>query len=298
MAPPALIRPMVAADLAEVAELTNAAFAALHGVDPGTDSPEPIFPQLLFQSRLAADPAGCLTAATPDRPQRIAAALFSVARRSLGWFGPLAVSREAQGSGLGQQLVGACVDSWRQRGVRLMGLETFGGSPFHVHLYGKMGFRPAWTGISFTKALGVTAMPQGVELGAPIPDLSFIYPGLDISGEAAATAAHQIGASITTADGAALCHLQPTFQPAKTGYLPFVAARTRRSFDLLLEAAEHLSRTAGCTSILTRVSGSSWSTQDALSARGYRAGEAMVRMKSGADPDYDRGEYFYCDNWL
>jgi hypothetical protein len=63
-------------------------------------------------------------------------------------------------------------------------------------------------------------------------------------------------------------------------------------------AAEHLSREAGCTSFFTRTSGSSWATMDALTARGYRAGGAMIRMKRGKHADYDRTETYYCDNWL
>ena len=37
---------------------------------------------------------------------------------------------------------------------------------------------------------------------------------------------------------------------------------------------------------------------DALTARGYRAGGAMIRMKCGENPDYDRTGTYYCDNWL
>ena len=37
---------------------------------------------------------------------------------------------------------------------------------------------------------------------------------------------------------------------------------------------------------------------EALTARGYRAGGAMIRMKRGEHPDYDRTGTYYCDNWL
>jgi hypothetical protein len=179
-----------------------------------------------------------------------------------------------------------------------MGLETFGDSPFHVHLYSKLGFRPAWTGVSFSGPLGETAMPAGVRAGGPIPDLSYLYPGLEVSGDAAATESCAAGVVLTTGDGVAICHLKQTFQGPATGYLPFLAARSRESFALLMAAAEHVSREAGCTSLFTRTSGSAWATMDALVARGYRAGGAMIRMKRGEDPDYDRTATYYCDNWL
>ncbi len=302
-----VIRPMVAADLAVVATVTNTAFGTLRG-DP--DSVR--FPALLFQTRLAADPAGCFVAASHDDPSQLTGALFSVARGGLGWFGPLAVLPGVQRGGVGRELTAACVASWLARGVRLMGLETFADSPLHVHMYSKLGFRPAWTGVSFSRPLGETAMPAGVRVGrvpggsgagetpgyGRLPDLSYLYPGLDVSGEAEATLSCAAGVVLTTGDGVALCHLKPTFQAAQTGYLPFLAARSRESFGLLMAAAEHLSREAGCTSLFTRTPGSAWATMDALVARGYRAGGAMLRMKRGENLDYDRTGTYYCDNWL
>jgi predicted N-acetyltransferase YhbS len=307
MSSPDLVRLMTRADLAAVAPVTNVAFGTLRG-DPGSQR----FPALLFETRLAADPAGCFVATAVDDPHAITGALFSVARGGLGWFGPLAVHPGAQRGGVGRELTAACLESWRRRGVRLMGLETFGDSPFHVHLYSSMGFRPAWTGVSFSRPLGETAMPAGVLVGRmpgkgqasrmpggiPIPDLSYLYPGLDVSGEAAATLSCDAGVVLTTGDGVAVCHLKQTFQGPGTGYLPFLAARSRESFEVLMAAAEHLSREAGHTELFTRTSGSSWATMDALTARGYRAGGAMIRMKHGENLDYDRTDTYYCDNWL
>jgi ribosomal protein S18 acetylase RimI-like enzyme len=297
----ALIRPMTGADLAAVAAVTNTAFGTLRG-DPDSQR----FPELLFQTRLASDPDGCFVSARPGDPGQLTGALFSVSRGGLGWFGPLAVHPGAQRGGVGQELTAACLESWRARGVRLMGLETFGDSPFHIHLYSKLGFRPAWTGVSFSRPLGETAMPPDVQAAAlpgdgpagDIPDLSYLYPGLDVSAEAAATLSCAAGMVLTTGDGVAICHLKQTFQGPQTGYLPFLAARSRESFEALLAAAEHLSREAGCTSFFTRTSGSSWATMDALTARGYRSGGAMIRMKRGEHADYDRTETYYCDNWL
>ena len=333
MGSPDLVRLMTGADLAAVAAVTNLAFGTLRG-DPASQR----FPALLFETRLAADPYGCFVAVAPDDPGRVTGALLSVARGRLGWFGPLAVHPGVQRGGVGRGLTAACLESWRTRGVQLMGLETFGDSPFHIHLYSTLGFRPAWTGVSFTRPLRETTMPPGVEVTVPadsqregtpagdhpgetpagdqpgkmpaggqaismppgiqLPDLSYLYPGLDVSGEAAATMSCGAGAVLTTGDGIAVCHLKQTFQGPRTGFLPFLAARSRESFEALMAAAEHLSREAGCTSFFARAPGSSWATMDALTARGYRAGGAMIRMKRGENPDYDRTGTYYCDNWL
>ena len=99
--PAAAIRPMTAADLGAVGSVTNTAFGTLRG-DPDNVR----FPTLLFETRLAADPAGCFVAASHDDPARLSGALFSVARGGLGWFGPLAVSPGAQRGGVGQAPAG------------------------------------------------------------------------------------------------------------------------------------------------------------------------------------------------
>jgi GNAT superfamily N-acetyltransferase len=292
------IRQMVPEDLPSVRVLTSAAFGALHGERTQPPEDDSMFPALFFATRLAADPAGCFVAAAEQAPSRLAGALFSVARGTLGWFGPLAVDPGAQRSGTGAALVAQAMRSWRARGVRLMGLETFGDSAFHVRFYGKFGFRPAWTGVSFTRQLRGTAMPGNVHIGNGHPDLGFIYPGLDVSAEAAATTSYGAGTVISTEDGLAILHLRPTFQDPGTGFVPFLAAASRESFSKLMDAAEHLTEREGHESLLVRTPGSSTGTIDALTERGYRAGRVMVRMKAGENPDYDKDAAYYIDNWL
>ncbi len=228
----------------------------------------------------------------------MAGALISLARGTLGWLGPLAVHPDVQRSGVGGQLIAACLDGWRRRGVRLMGVETFGGSPSHERFYRKMDFRPSCTGIGFGVGLARTAIPAGVQIGGRLPDLSFLYPGLDVSGEAAATAQCGAGHVLTTGDGVAIVHLESAVQSAETGSVPFLAAVSRDSFERLLAAAEHLSRERGKTSLLTRTSSSSWDTMDALGGRGYQAGGLTMRMKAGDNADYDHTSSYYLDSWL
>jgi len=97
---------MTGADLAAVATVTNTAFGTLRG-DPDGQR----FPELLFRTRLAADPDGCFVSVRPGDPGRLTGALFSVSRGGLGWFGPLAVHPGAQRGGVGQELTAACLES-------------------------------------------------------------------------------------------------------------------------------------------------------------------------------------------
>jgi len=179
-----------------------------------------------------------------------------------------------------------------------MGLETMADSDFHVRFYSAFGFRPAWTGISFVKEPRPSAVPHQVQPGAAPRDLSFIYPGLDVRGEAAAAASCGAGTVITAADGAMILHLKPTYQDAGSGFVPFLAAASRETFGHLMTAAEHLTASQGRRTLLLRVPGSNFATIDALAERGYRAGRVMVRMKAGQNLDYDCGPGYYLDNWL
>jgi GNAT superfamily N-acetyltransferase len=292
-APAIDVRAMAAADLPDARAVANAAFGQLFGLPPGAP---PVFGELLFASRLEADAAGCFVAI--DGAERVVGSLLSVARGPLAWFGPLAVDPAAQQSGVGARLVNACLEGWHARGVRTMGLETLADSPFHVRFYSRFGFRPAWTGVTFEAPLGLTAMPDAVEFGGQVPSLDFLYRGLDVSGEVAATLALGAGVVVGDGDGVAICHIEPTFQHAGIGFVPFLAARSRASFDRLLDACEHVCREHGLHSMMARVSGSSWRTLDAMSERGYCAGRLMVRMKSGENLEYDGADLFCIDNWL
>ena len=290
------VRAMAHADLKAASEVVNAAF----GSQRESSSVEPVFPLPFFELRFAADPRGCLVAV--DETGSVLGTLFSVGRGSLGWFGPLAVRPDFQQGGIGESLVAQCLTSWAERDIRLTGLETFADSRFHVQFYGRLGFRPAWTGLAFRGPAWEAEMPHGVEVGGLMPDLDFVLPGLDVYAEAVATTTHGAGQVLTTEDGVAIVHLLSPFRSrsfdAEAGFVPFLAARTRTSFDRLLGAAEHVVRQHGRKHLVVRTSGSAWPTLDALDARGYRVLGTAVRMKCGEHVDYDRGEKFYLDSWL
>lgn len=291
-----VIGAMSASDLPDVRRVCNAAFGAGGGVAVDEANPPDIFGERLFAYRFGADPEGCLVARDGDG--RVAAILISVARGSLGWFGPLATLPSAQKTGVGAALVEACHESWDRRGVRLRGLETLPNSTYHVAFYGRLGYRPGWTGVGFERAIGATAVPAGVETGGDLPDLSFLYPDLDVRGEAAATLSAGAGSVVTTDDGVALVHVESTFQRPDTVMVPFAAAASRAGFDRLIGAAEHLGAAAGKAAVFVRAPGGATGTFDALTERGYHAGQVFVRMKRGERPDYDRGDVYYVDNWL
>lgn len=304
------VRPLTPADLTWVPPLADAAFCRISETLYGRPRTPPLFPPHMFSYRLAADPEGCFAAVDGGHPVGV---LFSVARGSLGWVGPIAVAPDVDNRGAGQAMMAACLEGWGRRGVRLAGLETFPSSPKHLYLYAKLGFRPGWTGLGVRKEWGAAGSgdappttrqpsaiwPDGVDTAGDPPALDFVYPGLDLRAEAEATRRQGIGELLVTDGGCALCHVRSTFHPRPGNtFVPFLAARDEAAFDRLVRAAECLAVRAGGHAVSIRLPGSCWRAYRHLAARGYRDMGAMLRMKRGEQPDYDHVELFYCDNWL
>jgi GNAT superfamily N-acetyltransferase len=286
---------MKEADLDAVLEITNEAFRGLVETNTGRRPEGPLFASTLGRYRLEVDPHGCHVAVSGDE---VVGANFSVLRGTLGWFGPLAVRPDAQGHGIAQRLVTECLRAADQRGVRLMGLETVANSPQHVHLYLKLGFRPAWTGISFRGEVRDGQMPRGVDVDGAIPKLDYLYPGYDATNDARATRAAKVGVTLTYGDGFAICHhINTLWTDTSIVYVPLIVAPDRKTFDILLRAVEAVAREHGKAHVVTQVPGSSWATQEALLEHGYESGGAALRMKRGENLDYDAGSFYYCDDW-
>jgi len=296
------VRTMREADLGEVAELADKAFIEVIAKLSGQRLQRPFFPPAGLALRLAADPEGCLVAGDGGS---LIGALFSVARGTLAWFGPLAVASGQQGKGVGQALVAECVTRWSLRGVRLMGLETFANSGFHLHLYAKLGFRPAWVGFQVKKRLDAPDAAHRAEPAPPLqhpevalPDLGYLYPGFDPTAEVRAVLNRKAGRVFATDRSLAIVLLADALHVTPDdAFLPLLVAPDREGFLSLLAAAEEAARDAGKKTLAIRLSGSCWGAFQALVERGYRAGPAALRMKAGANLDYDR-DAWYCDDWF
>ena len=286
---------MLEKDLEAVLDLTNVAFAELIGRMTGQQPDGKIFASNLATYRFGLDPAGCHVAVAGAE---VVGANFSVRRGTLAWFGPLAVRPDAQGHGIAQRLVAECVRSAFERGARLIGLETLANSPQHIHLYQKLGFRPAWTGVGYRSEVRNEPMPPGVEVDGAIPNLDYVYPGYDASMDALATRSTGAGVTLTSGDGFAICHLKGTlWADTAMVYVPLIAAVDRPTFDTLLRAIGSVARDHGKSQIAMQVPGSAWATQDALIEHGYEPAGAALRMKQGRNAGYDAGPFYYCDDW-
>ena len=294
------IRPLAASEVEEAAELADTAFIGVIEHLSGRRPARPFFPVAGLALRRATDPEGCLLAVEAGR---VCGVVFSVRRGTLAWLGPVAVDPVMQGRGIGQALVEACQRLWAGSGIRLGGLETFGQSPHHVRLYSKLGFRPGWTGVHLKRELSViearaTLPPPLQHPRLPLPDLGFLYPGFDPAAEVRATIESGAGKVFASDHGLAILHLRGALHvTGEEAFVPLLAGDSESAFESLLAACEEAAAAAGKASLALRVPGTAAAAIDALIARGYRVGGTMLRMKSGADADYDR-DAWYADDWL
>ena len=88
-------------------------------------------------------------------------AAFNIAHRSgaEGWMGPLAVRPDQQAQGLGKAVVRAGIDWLRERGARVIGLETMPRTMDNVGFYSALGFVPGRLTITVTLDAAPAAEP-------------------------------------------------------------------------------------------------------------------------------------------
>jgi len=76
---------------------------------------------------------------------------------SEGWMGPLAVHPSLQGGGTGNQVVRTGLAWLRQRGARVLGLETMPRTVDNIGFYSRIGFRPGHLTVTMVRELEAPA---------------------------------------------------------------------------------------------------------------------------------------------
>lgn len=279
--------------------------------------PPRVFSPDLFADRLARDPAGCFVAEVAGR---VVGSLFSVHWGRLAFFGPVAVDPAIQNRSLGQALVRACLDYWREIGVTSGGLETFPISTLHIHVYAKLGFAPLGLALGLEKPVAGALPPNPAIVRWSDLDESERAPALQavdrIGGEFLAGFTPSAEAAAPAGEGETLLlrrdgdiigfavgQRAPHIRPGRSALdVPLAAVDPRRGTpdDLiaLLAGAEALAQEAGRQAVSTRVYGPYFTAYQTLAAAGYRLTGTSVRMKWGPEASYDRPDLLLLDNWL
>lgn len=230
-----------------------------------------------------------------DRGRVIA---FNVAHKSgtEGWMGPLAVHPDQQGHGLGKQVVTAGLELLRERGAKVIGLETMPRTMDNIGFYSALDFLPGPLTITLTlpAALGAT---KAVELGRMTDDqrdaailqcadlLGALCPGYDFTRELRLT--HELGLGDTLLSYAgselrafALCHSAPLVEGREREEMRVLklVARDDDAFARIVVELAAYARKIGTRAMSVRVQGAYPAAYRILVAQGAKVRWTDLRM--------------------
>ncbi len=146
-----------------------------------------------------------------DRSSTIAAFNMVHVSGAEGWMGPLAVRPDCQGRGVGRTIVTVGSALLRERGCRVIGLETMPRTIENIGFYSTLGFRPGFLTISMVNEairrgdrLPLASESRSVDwLGACTGLTTRLAPGLAFQREIALTLEQTLGdVSLVWRDGA------------------------------------------------------------------------------------------------
>lgn len=224
---------------------------------------------------------------------------FNMAHRSgvEGWMGPLAVRPDAQGGGLGKEVVRAGVSWLQSQGCRVVGLETMPRTLDNIGFYSRLGFVPGRLTLTVTleAAPAERAAPLLGRLGNRERDgmleecrqlVQRIVPGYDFTRELALTDDLSLGDTLLLhdADGAlagyALCHTAPLVEGRARDELRVLKLVLAREADLDAMALllRDYARRSGTRRVALRMQGDYAAAYGRLVAAGGRVRWSDLRM--------------------
>jgi len=165
---PAVAGPMRAAesDIDDINRVFSDAFTERYHRDGMTGVRVPLLNPPVWRYALSAAGDGALV--WWDDARNVAA--FNLVHTSgrEGWMGPLAVRPDCQGRGLGRAIVGTGIQLLKDRGCRVIGLETMPRTIENIGFYSGLGFRPGHLTITLAREASRTGADP-VEDGSRAP---------------------------------------------------------------------------------------------------------------------------------
>lgn len=307
-----VVRPLAAADLPAAARINRAAFSKFFGI------PDPA------KFRVGADVIGPRWRLWPEAglalelDGRLAAAGLMIRWGSVAILGPVVVAPEHWSKGLARALLPELIAQAGRGEFAFTGLVTHPQSPKHVRLYESFGFR--MQRITAVMAKAVVPVPAAARLFSRLPDAERpqllaamreltdgIFPGLDVTAEAADLASHALGDTLLLESGGrldalALCHFGPGSEASEGQlYVKFAAARggknAHRRFRRLLAACEAYAALRGAAQVVAGTNTGRAEAYEIMQRAGFRTAMNVVAMTRPATDGYNRPEIFAIDDW-
>jgi GNAT superfamily N-acetyltransferase len=244
---------------------------------------------------------------------------FNMAHRSglEGWMGPLAVRPDAQGGGLGKEVVRAGVEWLQSQGCRVVGLETMPRTLDNIGFYSGLGFVPGRLTLTVTLDSAPAERPAPLlgRLGSREREgalascrelVGGMMPGYDFTRELVLTDDLSLGDTLLLHDtagrllGYALCHTAPLVEGRARDELRVLKLVLAREEDLEAMAAllRDYARRSGTRRVAIRVQGEYTAAYARLVALGGRVRWSDLRMTfAGYGEPVPAGGGIVMSNW-
>ncbi|HET7459186.1 MAG TPA: GNAT family N-acetyltransferase [Gemmatimonadaceae bacterium] len=252
-----------------------------------------------------------------DRGEIIA---FNVAHRSgvEGWMGPLAVRPEAQGSGVGKEVVKAGIEWLRAGGCRVIGLETMPRTMDNIGFYSALGFAPGRLTITVTLDAAPGDRAPTLLGRLPVAEkesalegcralVETMRPGYDFTREIALTDQLALGDTVLLRDaggavrGFALCHTAPLVEGRareELRVLKLALAPDESLLDPMLRLLQDYARRSATRRVAFRIQGEYGDVYRRLVQLGARVRWTDLRMTLDGYPEPAReGQGVVLSNW-
>ncbi|HEX7941591.1 MAG TPA: GNAT family N-acetyltransferase [Gemmatimonadaceae bacterium] len=232
-----------------------------------------------------------------------------------GWMGPLAVRPDAQGSGVGKDIVRAGIDWLRGARAGTVGLETMPRTMDNIGFYSALGFLPGRLTITVTMEAAHGEHPPTLLSRLPARDkdaaiaecralVDGLLPGYDFTRELTLTDALGLGDTMLLREngrlvGFALCHTAPLVEGRmreETRVLKLALARRTLMRDAALALAD-FARRGGTRRVAFRAQTEYVDAYRALIALGGRVRWTDLRMTLDHYPEPTPDEGLVWSNW-
>ena len=213
-----------------------------------------------------------------------------------GWMGPLVVRTDLQGHGAGKEVVERGISWLREKGARIIGLETMPRTMDNIGFYSGLGFVPGRLTITLTldakssdepvELLGRTSMQEREEEMIGIRDLvASVAPGYDFTREIELTDSLSLGDTLLLRQkgelvGFALCHTTPLVEGRSRDELRVLklVLASEDLLDLALAGLRDFAKRSGTRRVALRVQGEYTGMYQRMIAMGARVRWTDLRM--------------------
>jgi GNAT superfamily N-acetyltransferase len=265
--------------------------------------------------RYAIDDAG--EGAMIWRGERDEVIAFNMAHRSgaEGWMGPLAVRPDAQGTGIGKDVVRAGIDWLRRGDARVIGLETMPRTMDNIGFYSTLGFIPGR--LTLTLTFEAAPADQAAKLlgRLPLADrddvvtecralVDRVLPGYDFTRELILTDDLALGDTVLLFAGGelrgfALCHTAPLVEGRAREEVRVLklALADESDLDPLILLLADYARRCGTRRLALRVQGEYGSAYERLITLGARVRWTDLRMTLSSAPERRAERGLIWSNW-